>query len=270
MATQPAPDARETRALVLVPRRPERPEQPAERPRERYVVPLPERAAMWREQLSDELATVYSDVDFDLRRRVQQVLVAVEETVGQLDPAKDWPALAGWLRERLAFEMRENHLLAAGSVRAISLRSAERLRLGTTQIIDPPVPAPPTDLAVSLAEAPKGAEAARTGSVMNVVLRGYLGFVMYFMLSHFVGLDLPLALGLLPAALMAGLAVREERTRKLATRRTEAEQALRGYVAEFGMWVGKGSQDRLRRMEQDLRAGYEARIDAALTRRAQA
>lgn len=96
---------------------------------------------------------------------------------------------------------------------------------------------------------------------MNVILRAYLGFVMFFMVNNFSGLALPVVFGIAPALVLAGFALCEERNRRSQMRRGHANQVIRTYITEYGMWVSKDSRDLLRTLEQDLRNGYEARLD---------
>jgi hypothetical protein len=229
--------------------------------RERQLRRLRDQTIRWQNQIRDEFATISSDVDFDMRRRVQHVLAAAEASINELDPNKSWNTLTTWLRERLAFELEQNHAMAVSAMRAVSVSSARHFGLDETQIIDPQAPRVPTDLSVSLASAPSGPGGRGSGVIMNVALRAYIGFVMFFMVSNFSGLALPIVFGIAPALLLAGVALNEERNRQVAMRRVSANQVIRSYITEYGMWVSKDSRDLLRRLEQELRNGYEARIE---------
>jgi len=242
-------------------------EQSAAEERKVAIRRLRDRASRWRGQLRDNFSTLNSDVDFDMRRRIQNLHVAMENTVDGGDPGKNWEELTGWLRERLSSELEQNHRLAVRSIRTVSVSGARFLGLEESQIVDPPAPMAPTDLSVSLKKLPPppGGGGA-TGLAMNILLRAYLGFAMYFVLTNFTGLALPIVIGIGPALLLAGIAVQEERTRQVSSRRVTAKQVLRSYITEFGMYATKSSRDLLRQQEYDLRDGYEALVDRQVSR----
>jgi hypothetical protein len=87
-----------------------------------------------------------------------------------------------------------------------------------------------------------------------------MGFMMFYLLTRLTGWEtLPLVVGLVPALLMGGLAVIEDRKRQLERRRAHASTTVRGYVTDFSMRVTKDSRDLLRQLEQELRDAYSAR-----------
>lgn len=228
---------------------------------------LRDRASRWRGQLRDSFSTLNSDVDFDMRRRIQNLHVAMENTVDGGDPGKNWDELTSWLRERLANELEQNHRLAVRSIRTVSVSGARFLGLEESQIVDPPAPVAPTDLSVSLKKLPPPPGGGGvTGLAMTILLRAYLGFAMYFVLTNFTGLALPVVIGIGPALLLAGIAVQEERTRQVSSRRVTAKQVLRSYITEFGMYATKGSRDLLREQEHELRDGYEVLVERQVSR----
>jgi len=98
-------------------------------------------------------------------------------------------------------------------------------------------------------------------AVVNIALRAYMGFVMFYLLTRLTELNLPMILSLVPTLLMGGLAVVEERNRRRDKRREQASTTVRSYITDFSMRVTKESRDLLRQLEQDLRDAYGARSE---------
>ncbi len=233
---------------------------------EERIDSLHSRSARWQTMLYDSFATVHSDVDFDMQQRMRAVLTDAEHTIEQGDPAKNFDELTTWLRQRLAHEARANHDLTVTSARTVSLRAAEHFSLSEMHIIDPPLARIPTDLPTAL-YADQVVSGTRVGlsAGMNIFLRAYIGFVMFFLLTVLTGVALPLVIGLAPALLMGGLAVIEERKRQIDQRRAQASTTVRNYVTDFSMWVTKDSRNLLRQLEQQLRDAYAALVEQMLS-----
>lgn len=219
-------------------------------------------SARWQKLLRDSFVTVTSDVDFDLRQRMQAVLAQAEHTIEHSDPAKNWDEFAGWLRERLTCQARANNDLALASSRTVSLQAAKHIAPSDMHIIDPPQATITTDLPTALT-ADQALGSARVGisAVVNIALRAYMGFVMFYLLTRLTELNLPMILSLVPTMLMGGLAVVEERNRRRDKRREQASTTVRSYITDFSMRVTKESRDLLRQLEQDLRDAYGARAE---------
>lgn len=240
----------------------EQDEQRAAEERKNAERKLRDRANRWKGQLRDGFTALNSDIDFDLRRRMQNVRTAAENTVDTTDPGPGWTAITDWLTTELAKQVKENHEYAVRSIRSLSVSGAKFLGLDESQIVDPPAPVVPTQLSVSLKELPKPPTVSNIGSlIMNIVLRTYVGFVIFFVIKNSTGIDLSVLYGIAPALVLGGIALQEERTRRVTARRLTANQVLRNYITEFGMYATKGSRDLLREQEQELRDGYEALVD---------
>jgi hypothetical protein len=219
-------------------------------------------AVRWQKVLRDSFATVTSDVDFDLRQRMQAVLSQAEHTIEHGNPARNWEEFAGWLRQRLTCEARANNDLAVTASRTVSLEAAKHVAPGEMHIIDPPQATIVTDLPTALtADQALGSSRIGISAVVNVALRAYMGFVMFYLLTRLIELTLPLTLSVIPTLLMGGLAVIEEHNRRVEKRREQASTTVRSYITDFSMRVTKESRDLLRQLEQDVRDAYAARSE---------
>lgn len=230
--------------------------------RKAAVRQLRDRASRWRGQLRDGFNALNSDIDFDLRRRMQNVRTAAENAVEATDPGRGWTQITDWLRGELAKEVHANHEFAVRSIRSLSVSGAKSLGLDESQVVDPPAARVPDHISVSLRELPRPPHVTGVGSLlMTIVLRAYVGFVIFFVLKNSTGLDLNVLFGIAPALLLGGIALQEERGRRVVARRSIANQVLRNYIGEFSMYATKESRDLLREQEQELREGYEVLVD---------
>jgi ribosomal protein S20 len=73
-------------------------------------------------------------------------------------------------------------------------------------------------------------------------------------------LVIPTPFGLVAAALMGGSGIKEERRRQLDRRRSEAKTAVRRFVDEFNLQVGKDSRDAVRHVQRELRTAWSERV----------
>jgi hypothetical protein len=223
---------------------------------------LRSRSARWQKMLHDSFATITSDVDFDLRQRMQAVLTEAERTIERSDPAQNWEEFTAWLRQRLADEARANSNLSVTSSRTVSQEAAELFTLSEMHIIDPPQARIPTDVPTVLtADHALGSSRVSLSAVLNIVFRAYAGFMMFFIFTRLTDGAVPLELGVVPALLMGGLALIEERKRLVDKRRAQASTTVRSYVTDFSMRVTKDSRDLLRELEQELRDAYNGRSE---------
>jgi hypothetical protein len=221
------------------------------------------RTARWQKMLHDSFATITSDVEFDLRERMQAVLAEAEETIERVNPAKNWDELAAWLRQRLEAEARANHDLAVTSSRAVSQRVAENFTLSEMHIVDPPPIQIPADLPTGLtAKQALSGSRVSLSTVMGVYFPAYSGLLMFVIGPKLFGFDISPYIGLVPALIMGGIAFIEERKRQLEKRRAQANTTVRNYVTDFTMRVTKDSRDLLRQLEQELRGAYGDRTEA--------
>ncbi len=217
----------------------------------------------WQKLLHDSFATITSDVEFDLRQRMQAVLAEAEETIEHGDPGQNWDEFTGWLRQRATCEAHAIHDLAVTSSRSVSLQVAKHVAPGEMHIIDPPPPTISAELPTALtSDKALGRSRVSISSGMNIVFPAYGIFMMFFVLTNVIHL-LPLspAIGLVPAVLVGGLVIIEERKRQLDKRRAQANMAVRSFLTDFSMRVTKDSRDLMRRLEQELRDAYGARSE---------
>jgi hypothetical protein len=215
----------------------------------------PERGR-WQQVLSDGMAAVSSDVDFDLRSRVRAAVADAERVVEESDPARNWDDIDKWLRARLSYEGEQT--LALLSKRTAQVAAALERELGGGPL-RPVAPAPVPDLFGHLPDrdAPTGNRRSVATRSRSLVMSVYGGLMMALILPRFAGIELPMWVvigGAVTAALLLGGAtLAGERKRQLEARRSRAKSLVRHCADGFLLGAGKYTRDTLRGAQQQLR-----------------
>jgi hypothetical protein len=118
----------------------------------------------------------------------------------------------------------------------------------------------PVDMIGGFAMSSEFVEKKAKGAGMAAFQKAYGGFLMFTMLAHMTALVIPTPFGLVAAALMGGSGIKEERRRQLERRRADAKTAVRRFVDEFNLQVGKDSRDAVRHVQRELRTAWSDRV----------
>ncbi len=223
---------------------------------------LRERSSGWQQVLFDGFGDITSDIDFDLRRRSREVLHDAEKGIDEGDPAKDWSAFEQWMRQRLAGEALENYGQLARRARELAELVAEQFDLAAEQAVAPAGIAAPIEVIGEIEiDSSFSATPRKLAGGMVAFQKAYGGFMMFTLLTHMAAIALPGPVGVGLGLLMAKSGLGDERKRQLAQRRTQAKTAVRRFVDEFNLQVGKDSRDALRRIQREMRDGYTRRAE---------
>lgn len=217
---------------------------------------LRSKSARWQSVLLDGMADVSSDVDFDLRSRVRLVQADADQAIEEGDPAENWDEFESWLRQRLAAETLENYALLVRRTKEVTQLVAEYFEHEESAIVPAEVRAPePATMAETGKKFPAPKVSVKTG--VTVLQKGLMGFGMMLMLGNAIPfLAIPAGIALAAGSLMGISSFKEDRTRQLEKRRSEAKKAVRDFIGEFTMQVGKDSRDDRSRLQREMRNGY--------------
>jgi GTPase SAR1 family protein len=223
---------------------------------------LRSQSSKWQQLLFDGFADISSDVDYDLRARSRGVLHEAEEAIEEGDPAKNWPEFEKWLRQRLANETLENYATFVKQARTLAGRVAEHFELAESQAVLPrEVQAPVTVVEEIGIDSSFTGVKTRGTTGMAAFQKAYSGFLMFSMLTKMAALAIPTPFGIAAGLLMGRSGFMDERKRQLEKRRTSAKTAVRRFVDEFNLQVGKDSRDAMRTVQRELRDAYSARVE---------
>ena len=225
------------------------------------VVALRERTARWQQTLADGAADLAADIDYDLRDRMRDIMRNAEEEVDLLgDPSVVWTEFAPWVGEQVASATAANFVWA--NERATWLAA----RVGQHFAEDGQAAMPELALqqgSALLAEVrPMYLDGDNDPSIaekaLTAIRGGYIGTLMFGMLSTVAGMALlnPFSLG--AGLLLGGRSIKEERKRLVQRRQAEAKSVVRRYTDDVIFQVGKDSRDMLRSVQRQLRDHFTA------------
>jgi GTPase SAR1 family protein len=226
------------------------------------VEALRNQSSRWQQLLFDGFADISSDVDYDLRSRSRVVLHDAEQAIDDGDPAKNWSEFEKWLRQRLANETLENYAKFVREARELAAKVADHFELAESQVVLPPdVQAPVAVLESIDIDSSFTGTKARGATGMAAFQKAYSGFLMFSMLTKIATLAIPTPFGIAAGLLMGRSGFLDERKRQLEKRRSLAKTAIRRFVDDFNLQVGKDSKDAMRKVQRELRDTYSARVE---------
>ncbi|MBK9179834.1 MAG: dynamin family protein [Acidimicrobiales bacterium] len=212
-------------------------------------------AGRWQQGLADGFGDLTADVEHDLRSRLRDVGREADEALERCDPALAWAEFEPWLRQRTAAAVTASYALLHERATALAIRLGEAFDVDEQQVSDRLRVGPPDD-ALALAPRDGALEARRAGvgaMALTALRGGYSGSSMFGMLGGMAGLALAPPVAVLAVVAFGAKTVRDERTRQLAQRRTQARTAARRYLDEVTFSVSKDLRDVLRRVQRTLR-----------------
>jgi hypothetical protein len=238
---------------------------------DKNVSALRDRAVRWPALLANGFASMHADTAYDLRRRVDGVRTHLDEAISDRGPLQDWEEVTYWLRHRMTLEAQHNTGFAVTSTQGFSARAAQHFGLGQAHAVDPSraCPSPEMPPPPSVDELPDN-PAVTLSAGMNLLMRAWMGFMMYYLIAGIAHADLSPLLGLIPAGVLSLTAVIEERKHWVARGRSQAAGALHKYVDMASVKASNDASEALRQLEQQLRESYGTHIDREETALGQA
>ncbi|GAB2994917.1 isoniazid inducible gene protein IniA [Amycolatopsis acidiphila] len=210
-------------------------------------------AGRWQTLLSDEVADLLSDVEFDLRDRTRRILVEVDEYFDAADPARAWAEFEDWLRENLTTVAETNSEWLLDRFEWIARKMARQVSPHRPDAVPESLPREVPADAVGDLRMPR-VERFSVGQKLFVGMRGsYSGLLMFGLATTIAGLPLinPISLG--AGAAFGAKSVFEERGNRLKRRQAAAKNAAHRYVDDFFLTYGKHSKDTARQIHRALR-----------------
>jgi hypothetical protein len=207
--------------------------------------------------LSDDIADMISDIEYDLRDRTRQVLREIDRTLEFADPLTCWDQLADWLTERLgeAAETNFGWLMdrADWIVRKVTRSlpamaghqpvSAQEI-IGTLDDLLPPL----GDIEVP------NLEPFTIGQKAFTALRGsYGGLLMFGLITSLAGMPLINGISLAAGATFGGKSIRDESDMRCKRRQGAAKAAAQRHVDDFFLAFSKETRDSVRDLQRGLR-----------------
>ncbi|GGU16336.1 dynamin family protein [Lentzea flava] len=229
---------------------------------EQRAAGLKERSARWQQTLSDGVADLNADVDYDLRDRMREIVREAEESIMDGDPTKIWDQFTKWVQDTAASAVSANSVWATQRARWLARRVAEHFDADREQTL-PSLQTSSGDplRAVRALEVRSDEKFGVGGRFLSGLRGGYSGLLMFGLLGSAIGLSLinPISIG--AAVLLGGKTIGDERKRIVQRRQNDAKAALRRYIDDVTFHAGKESRDMLRVLQRDLRDHFTALAD---------
>ncbi|MBV9144013.1 MAG: dynamin family protein [Pseudonocardiales bacterium] len=216
---------------------------------------LHRRTSRWQHTLSDGMADLNADIEFDLRDRLRQVVRNGEAALEQADPSAIWEQFTEWLTQQLAAATSDNFVWANQRVQLIAHQVAEHfaedggellpeLRLGD---------AASTLEAAGELPAPHVEDPKLFGKLLTGMRGSYGGVLMFGMMTTLAGMALINPISVAAGLMLGTKTLREDKQSRLKRQQAEAQLLLRRQVDDVIFHVGKESRDRLRQVQRLLR-----------------
>lgn len=222
----------------------------------REVEQLQRVSARGQTLLSDAVADLTSDLEFDLRDRTRRILREVDEYFEAADPSQTWQDFEQWLADQLTEVAETNFGWLFERFDWIAHKLARYIAPHRPDLVpDVGIGDAPLEHANGLRK--PNVEKFSVGQQLFVGMRGsYSGLLMFGLATTVAGMPLinPISLG---AGVAFGLkSVFEERGSRLKRRQTVAKTAAHRHVDDFYLACSKESRDIARRLQRMLRDRY--------------
>jgi hypothetical protein len=226
---------------------------------QRTIDELRRHSARWQNMLSDEIADLVADIEYDLRERTRKIVQNIDRTFDEADPAQVWAEFRTWLEDNLteAIETNYNWLIDRAEWIAHTISGtfpyAPEPELG----LPPSLPADGIDDI----EEPR-IERFKIGQKMFTGLRGsYGGVLMFGLVTGLAGLPLINPVSLSAGAAFATKSIRDESDSRLKRRQAVAKAAAQRHVDDVFLRFSKECRDIVRSVQRRLRDHFSALTD---------
>jgi ribosome biogenesis GTPase A len=215
----------------------------------------------WQNTLTDEMADLLSDIEYDLRDRTRRILRTVDEAFDEADPLTGWDTFQPWLAENLIEAATANYAWLVERCEWVTTKVARHFApYGTDDVIPEWKLVLPEDIPDKVPEMERPSIERYTPSQkLFSGLRGsYGGMLMFGLATSLAGLPLinPVSLG--AGALFGGKSIRDEGKSLLKRRQAAAKGAAQRYVDDFFLRLNKDCRDAARWVQRTLRDHFTA------------
>ncbi|MBX6354754.1 MAG: dynamin family protein [Micromonosporaceae bacterium] len=227
---------------------------------QRRLNALRRRSTRWQNVLSDEIADLVADVEYDLRDRTRTILRRVDEIFDTADPLQVWDSFAEWLEENLSLAAERNFAWLIERAEWIAKAIAVHFPPDQPGIYPESTFEVPRDLFDAVTRPPQPAfERFTPTQKIHSGLRGsYGGVLMAGLITSLAGMPVINAISLGVGGLFGTRSLRDESQARLKRRQAAAKAAAQRHVDDFFLKFGKDSKDIARRVQRRLRDHFSA------------
>jgi hypothetical protein len=226
---------------------------------QRTIDDLRRHSARWQNMLSDEIADLVSDIEFDLRERTRKIVQSIDRTFDEADPAEVWGEFQKWLEKSLTDAIETNYNWLIDRAEWIAHKVGGTFPHAPEADLGLPAALPADE--IDGIEEPR-IERFKIGQKMFTGLRGsYGGVLMFGLVTGLAGLPLinPVSLG--AGAAFATKSIRDEGDARLKRRQAVAKGAAQRHVDDVFLRFSKECRDIVRGVQRSLRDHFSALTD---------
>jgi GTPase SAR1 family protein len=220
--------------------------------------------AKWSTTLTDGVADLNADIDFDFRQRIRTITAEADAAIANSDPLDTWAEFEPWLVNRVSYDVVSNYRYLTERAGGLSEEVSSHFELAGGELLEGlDIHNPTAVLARVGADPDANLEGTTAGAKGLTMLRGgYSGFLMFSLVGSLI---LPVlwvpAGGTAIGLLMGRKTLKDEKERQLTQRRAQARNSVRRYCDEVSFEVNKDSRDTLRRIQRQMRDHYSSRAE---------
>ncbi|MEO3779408.1 dynamin family protein [Micromonospora sp. B11E3] len=209
----------------------------------------------WQNTLSDEMAHLLSDLEYDLRDRTRTILREVDEAFDRADPLVGWETFQEWLDGSLVEAAEANHRWLGQRCEWVAAQVAGHFtRYGYD--IPPRWQVPEPDDVVDRLPVLERPDADRFTASQKLVsgMRGsYGGLLMFGLAMTLAGMPMinPVSIG--AGVLFGGKSIRDEGKSLLRRRQATVKSAVQRHVDDFFIRMTKDCRDTARQVQRVIR-----------------
>jgi Dynamin family len=227
---------------------------------QRRLNALRRRNTRWQNVLSDEIADLVADVEYDLRDRTRKILRKVDEAFDAADPLQIWDSFADWLEENLSEAAERNFAWLLERSEWIAKAIAANFPPDQPGIYPESTFEVPRDLfdAVTRPQMPAFERFTATQKIHSGLRGSYGGVLMAGLITSLAGMPVINAISVAAGGMFGTRSLRDESQLRLKRRQATAKAAAQRHVDDFFLKFGKDSKDIARRVQRRLRDHFTA------------
>ncbi|MFF0370010.1 dynamin family protein [Micromonospora sp. NPDC005087] len=222
---------------------------------QREVDELRRCSTRWQNTLTDEMADLLSDIEYDLRDRTRQILRTVDEAFDTADPLVAWDTFQDWLERSLVEAAEANHEWLIQRCDWIARRVAANFARYGYDVLPPWSMTMPEDIGGRLPELERPKiDRFTTGQKLFTGMKGsYGGMLMFGLATTLAGMPMinPVSVGI--GALFGGKSIRDESRQLLRRRQATVKTAIQRHVDDFFVRMIRDCRDAARQVQRMLR-----------------
>jgi hypothetical protein len=216
---------------------------------------LRRRSSRWQQVLSDGVADLIADIDYDLRDRSRVVTREAEEVIDAGDPGEAWAEFTDWLDQRIGAAVADSFIWAEQRSEYLADQVVEQFaRDGGTLLPELAIGDAGEVLGAVIGVPDIDAGSLRMRERFLIGVRGsYTGVLMTGLVTSLAGMALINPVSLAAGVLLGRKAYNDDKAQRLQRRQAEAKAVVRRHLDEVVFQVGKHLKDRLRLVQRTLR-----------------